>query len=142
MNICGRTIAYVRKHCQQGEPMKTSKQWLEAAKTVLRIDSDRALARHFGWSQGTIGAYANGRLGLSNTHAAQIAEVLQVNPLVIIADAETERAKDEPARLFWANAAKKFAGIVASVLLVSTLMALDANPAYSATIEGEHFILC
>ena len=113
--------------------MKTSKQWIEATKTVLRLDSDRALARHFGWSQGTIGAYTTGRLALSNTHATQIAEALQVNPLVLIADAETERAKDEPARLFWANAAKKFAGFVASVLLVSTLMALDGNPSFSQT---------
>ena len=86
--------------------MKTSIQWIEAAKTVLRIDSDRQLCINLGWNRQTVQDVRSGKKFLNNTEAAQIAEALQVNPLVIIADAETERAKDEKARLYWANAAK------------------------------------
>jgi len=83
----------------------------------------------------------SGKKYLNNTEAAHIAEALQVNPLVIIADAETERAKDEKSRLYWASAAKKFAGIAASVLLVFTLMGLDPSPAYSATENESVYIM-
>lgn len=113
--------------------MKTSIQWLDAAKTVLRIDSDRGLDTHFGWKQQSSYDIKRNKRSLNNTEAAQIAEVLRVNPLVIIADAETERAKDEQTRLYWSLAAKKFAGIAASAMLVSAMVIPDSHASSLST---------
>jgi hypothetical protein len=99
---------------------KNSNQWLDAAKTVLNVESDRALAKHFEWNRNVPTDIRQGKKSLSNNEAKDIAEALHVNPLQVIADAEAERAKDEKSRSYWATAAKKYAGIVASITLVST----------------------
>lgn len=115
---------------------KSSVQWLDAAKTVLRIESDRALAKHFEWDRNAPSQIRSGAKYLNNTEAANIADVLQVNPLIVIADAEAERAKDDKTRLYWANAAKKFAGIAAGVLIVTALTIPDSR-ASSLTMTAD-----
>lgn len=89
--------------------MKTSVQWLDAAKTVLRIESDLGMAKHFEWNRNSTQRIRAKTKKLNNLEAVQIANVLKVNALVVIADAETERAKDEKTRDYWLAAAKKFA---------------------------------
>ena len=110
--------------------MKTSNEYLDAAKTVLHIDSDRALAMHFGWNRGTPQAIRGRTKYLNNDEAANVADVLNINPLVVIADVQTEKAGDEKHRVYWANIAKKFAGIAASVLFISS-MTMTSNESYS-----------
>lgn len=115
---------------------KISIQWVEATKTILKIDSDRALAKHFGWSIGVVPAIRNGTKSLNNNEAKDIAEALHVNPLQVIADAEAERAKDEKSRHYWTHAAKKYAGIVASITLAFMCTIPNTSRA-SSTTEAE-----
>jgi len=72
-----------------------TKQYLDAAKKKLRIESDYALAPHLGLTKQAISKLRNRPLVMSNTTAARIAGILELEPLKVIADAELERGSND-----------------------------------------------
>ncbi len=118
---------------------KNSIQWIEAAKTVLKVESDLGLCKHFGWNRNVTANIRQGAKSLNNNEAKDIAEALHVNPLQVIADAESERARDEKSRVYWMHAAKKYAGIVATTTLV--FMCTIPSTSNNFSIKNEPTIL-
>jgi hypothetical protein len=74
--------------------MKTT-QYLDAAKKALGIESDYALAPHLDLTTQAISKLRTRPLVMSNTTAVKIAEILGIDPMRAIADAELERGTND-----------------------------------------------
>jgi plasmid maintenance system antidote protein VapI len=93
-------------------------QYLDAAKRKLGIESDYALAPFLGVTKQAISKLRNGRAVMSNTMAAKIAEILDIDLVRVIADLELERGSNEE---LWRRIARQVAGV-----LVPAVMAIGA----------------
>jgi plasmid maintenance system antidote protein VapI len=95
-------------------------QYLNAAKRKLEISSDYALAKRLGITKASISLLVNGRSVMSNTTAAKIAEILELDPLRVIADMELERGTNDE---LWRRIARKVAGVVLPVAIAGSIAA-------------------
>lgn len=75
--------------------------YLAACKTRLGIESDYALAKHLAITQSTISGYRAGRSRIDDDVALRISQILNVNPLEVIAQANAERAKTPEMKAMW-----------------------------------------
>lgn len=91
--------------------------YLDAVKTCLGITSDYALAKALKVAQPTISSYRAGRSRIDDDVALTISEILQLNPLVVIASANAERAKTPEQRARWSGVMEKFSASFNSLLL-------------------------
>lgn len=91
-----------------GEQKMNTTEYLAAAKLRLGITSDYALAKKLHVSQPTISNYRAGRSRMDDDVALAIAEILELNPLIVIAAANAERAKTPEARARWTGLMEKF----------------------------------
>lgn len=100
-------------------------EYLDAAKTRLNIESDYALAKWLEINQGYITGYRSGKVRMDNYIAARIANLLEINPLQVIADTNAEREKCDRKRAFWRELVKdRQRPILGIVLLLSMLGAV------------------
>lgn len=83
-------------------------EYLAATKKALGIESDYALAKALKITQSTISGYRAGRSRIDDDVALTIAEILGVNPIIVIADANAERAKTPEMRARWIGVMEKF----------------------------------
>ena len=97
--------------------MKSNK-YLDDAKKKLGIESDYALAKLTGISQEAVSRYRTGSRVMDDYTAAKLAEVLEIDPLEVIATANADREKDEERANFWRLLAKKRAAPIAAILLI------------------------
>ena len=102
--------------------MKTTVQWLDQAKTQHGL-SDYALAPKLGISRSQMSKYRGGADFLSDDAAVLLAELLEVNPIEIMASAHAERSKSEAAKAIWMQWAEKLGGVAVSVLLTAGMLA-------------------
>src|SRR5437016_3539868 len=87
--------------------MKTA-QYLDAAKRALGIGSDYALAKHLKTSTSRIGNWRAGRSLPNSATAVQLAEILGVDELRVIADIELERGSNDE---LWRRIARRVAAV-------------------------------
>lgn len=69
-------------------------QYLDAVKRKLGVSSDYALAVHLQITRFGVSKLRRGRVAMSATTAARVAELLELDPLKVIADAELERGSN------------------------------------------------
>jgi len=77
-----------------------SYEYIAEVKRINGLDTDYKAAKMLGWNQHKITNYKNGQT-MDNEAARQVAEILNVPLLKIIADMEVMRAKTEPTRKAW-----------------------------------------
>lgn len=106
--------------------MKTTLEYLDEAKLKLGITSDNQLALHLGLTRASISDYRHKRSTMDPYTATQIAIILDIDPMLVIATANIEREKDGKRREFWENFSKRISGIAAAVLLTAS-MAYDID---------------
>ncbi len=68
-------------------------EWLDAVKSRHNIPSDYALAKRLGVTHNAISNYRNGVSSMDPYIAAQLAKLLNLDPLKAIATAEMERSE-------------------------------------------------
>jgi transcriptional regulator with XRE-family HTH domain len=83
-------------------------EYLAACKKRLGIESDYALAKALGVSQQAVSSYRSGNSKINDDVALTVAEILDVNPLQVIAAANAERAKTDEQRARWTGLMEKF----------------------------------
>jgi len=106
--------------------------WLDKTGETLGGASDYRLAKLLGVSTAAITAQRKGRsTTLDDDACIAIAEILQIDPLTIIADQQAERAKTEKARAFWRRVT------AAAVVIVSTATGVAA-PTRSMAYAPSH----
>nr|DAD55493.1 MAG TPA: helix turn helix protein [Corticoviridae sp.] len=81
--------------------------YLSAVKKKLGIESDYALAKALGITHSAICGYRAGRSRIDDDTALKISEILDMNPLQVIAQANAERAKTPEMRSRWMGLAQK-----------------------------------
>lgn len=103
-------------------------QYLDAAKKKLGITSDYALAPRLELSRAAISKLRTGIAIMSNTTAAKLAEILELDLVKVIADAELERGTNDE---LWMRIAKKVAA-VAVFAIGASITPAPADAAASA----------
>ncbi|WP_186113239.1 helix-turn-helix transcriptional regulator [Burkholderia gladioli] len=88
--------------------MKTTIEWLDAAKARLDLQSDYAAAKALGVTRSTISGYRTGRSVFDEKTCIRVAEILGIDPLEVIASARVESAKDAETRGVWMHALEIF----------------------------------
>jgi len=126
----------------------TIKERLLECKVKLKISSDYGLAKALGINPARICDYMAGRSKPDAYTAVKMAEILKVHPLLLQAEFEAEREKDEERKIFWLNFAQRIkTGAVAMLVLISTAfwspdseasgMLLDTHNVYSGCLVDE-----
>jgi transcriptional regulator with XRE-family HTH domain len=87
-------------------------EYLAACKRRLGIESDYALAKALGISHSAICGYRAGRSRIDDEVALSIAQILRLNPLEVIAQANAERAKTPEARARWEGLLQGFLALL------------------------------
>jgi|GEM_PF-6124766 len=80
--------------------MKTS-DYLDLAQKKTGARNDNQLCELLGWRSSKVNNYRHNRQAMDNEAARQIAEVLEIPVLAVIADMEAERQKDPSKKKAW-----------------------------------------
>lgn len=100
-------------------------EYLDAVKKKCCIESDYALSKRMGCSHQRISNYRVGKSVFDGDIVLKVGELLRINPAVVWANIEAERAKDDQARKMWkrvASQASRLAPSVGAVMLTATLL--------------------
>ena len=113
----------------------TTNEYLDAAKKRLNVASDYALAKWLEIKPSRISEYRSGKHGMDNYTAARLANLLEINPLQVIADTNAEREKCDKRREFWQKLVKtQTCTTLVIVLLFSGLTVLHETVEHSQNI--------
>lgn len=87
-------------------------EYLQAVKTRAGITSDYALAAKLGITRSAVSKLQQGGSSFSDDVALAVAEILEVHPLQVIADANAERAKTPEMRARWLSLIEGFLALL------------------------------
>lgn len=87
--------------------MKTL-DYLNAVKRKLGIESDYALAASLGVTRSAVSTFTRGKGIFGDDVALTVAEILEIDPLAVIAAANAERAKTPEQKARWTGLMEKF----------------------------------
>lgn len=83
-------------------------EYLQAVKKKLGIESDYALAMRLGITRSAVSHFQRGKGIFGDDVALAVAQILDLNPLVVIAQANAERAATPEMRDRWMGVMEKF----------------------------------
>lgn len=100
--------------------MKSTIDYLDAVKTRLNLPSDYAAAKALGVTRSAVSRYRNGVGVFDEIVAIRVAELLQIEPIEVIAACKAESAPDEHIRSVWIGTWEKIStGFRTLVLLAN-----------------------
>lgn len=100
-----------------------TRKYLDAVRRKIGAESNAEVARALGLSRAAMTKYYNGERIIDDYTAARVAEVLGIDPLTVIAQANAEREKDGEKRQFW----ERLAHAVVVVLTCGSLFFSGAD---------------
>lgn len=83
-------------------------EYLDAVKKATGISSDYALSKRLGFSLSATSNYRTGRRILDDDAALTIAQALNIDPIIVIAHVNAERAKTPELRARWLGLVEGF----------------------------------
>lgn len=86
----------------------TTIEYLDAVKAAKGISSDYALAKLLGFPLSSVSSYRTGRRFFDDDAALTVAQALNINPLIVIAAVNAERAKTPEMRARWLGLVEGF----------------------------------
>lgn len=86
----------------------TTIEYLDAVKKATGIASDYGIAKRLGFSLSALSSYRTGRRFFDDDAALTVAQVLNINPLLVIASVNAERAKTPELRARWLGLVEGF----------------------------------
>ncbi len=104
--------------------MKTVDELLDGVKSRRSIPSDYKLAAYLGVVPGAVKHWRHGRSLPDARVAARIAAELELDPGVLVAELEAQRAQSEETRALWAQIAARLQGGAVHGALLAILVAL------------------
>ncbi|MBN3734656.1 helix-turn-helix domain-containing protein [Burkholderia sp. Tr-20390] len=122
--------------------MKTTVQYLDALKKRLDLPSDYAAAQALGVTRAAVSRYRNGLSVFDESTAIRAAELLDLDPLEVIAACKAESAPDARVRRVWENAWGKATGatITVAIAVVTVGLVGAPSPASSAPIHADNAV--
>lgn len=97
--------------------MKTFLEYVDEAQKKLGLDSDAAFSKHLGAQRTLVSNWKNDGKNPEDYYCILIAEILNIDPLEVIAAANHARAKDDEKKTWWENFRKQHVKTVVGVLL-------------------------
>jgi transcriptional regulator with XRE-family HTH domain len=88
--------------------------YLRAVKARCGITSDYALAARLGITRSAVSKMQQGDVAFSDDVALTVAELLQIDPIVVIAAANAQRAKTPEQKARWEGLMEKLSGPIES----------------------------
>jgi plasmid maintenance system antidote protein VapI len=101
--------------------MRTSVEFLDAVKARHSLPSDYSLAPVLGITRAQVSRLRNRKDFLGNQTALKVAELLDLEPGIVLSAVHSERAKSESEKAAWNSIFEKMGGFAAGVFLVLTL---------------------
>ncbi|MFC4158454.1 hypothetical protein [Chitinimonas lacunae] len=83
--------------------MKTTAEYLQAAKEKIGAESDSALGKAIGLGRNSVGQYMRGERIMDDYTCAQVAQILGLSLVEVIAAANAERERTTERRDYWRN---------------------------------------
>jgi transcriptional regulator with XRE-family HTH domain len=114
-------------------------EWITRAAEVAGTTSDYGLAKRLGITRQGVSSYRRGKTLMDDDTCIVVAEILEIDPIKIIADQNAERAKTDRARAFW-----KRIGAAAAVILAAAVGGLTPRTTMACGASGEatDYTLC
>lgn len=110
-------MAYnVNSYYSSGDDMQTTTDFLDMLKAKRGLRSDYALCKLLGWTSSRIANYRKKRSFLEDDTAVLVAEMLEIDPAIVLAAVHFERAKKEAEKAVWMGMWERLGGLAASVL--------------------------
>ena len=122
-------------HLSSGVSVKTTGHYLDAVKIRLDLPSDYAIAKALSVTPSTVSKYRLGRSAPDDLVCARIAEILEIEPMEVIAAVHFERSTEPRARALWEGIWGKAAGAIALSLTVCAV-GLSVAPNSRAAESG------
>ena len=121
--------------------MKTSMEYLDEAKEKIGISSDNGISKELKITRSAISNYRSGNYIMDDFTAAKIAEILEIDPIIVIAAANAEREKGER-KEYWEKLAKRLGGVAAAITFLTALPVQIGNHGLvnSAQADNESII--
>ena len=119
--------------------MKTTCKFLDAVKARRGLASDYALAPVLGVTRSAVSRYRQGKDFFSDSAAIRCAELLEIDPAVVIACVHAERAKAAPEKALWESIAERLGGAAAALLLGFAAVSAPPPAAAAAPYNGAIF---
>jgi hypothetical protein len=113
-------------------------EYLDAVKRKHSLTSDYQLAKLLDCPTPVVSRYRTGHRVMDDYTAARVAELLDMEPLVVIAQANAERERDEGKKAFWRKYA---AGVIGAVLVSLQLTTSTETLAASTTYTGSDSVI-
>lgn len=110
--------------------MKTVNEYLDAIKQRHALPSDYALARLLRVSPANVTGYRKGKSGFDDERCLIVADLLDIDPVSVLADMNAARTKCPEARKVWERVARACSTTAAVFLVVFSM--IGAQPAESA----------
>jgi hypothetical protein len=98
--------------------LKTTIEYLDAIKSRLDLPSDYAAAKALGVTRAAVSNYRNGKSSFDDCVAIKAAELLNIEPMEVIAACHAESARDAGMYRFWENVWGKAIGATAAAAVV------------------------
>ncbi len=97
-----------------------SYEYMTEIKRIKGLDTDYKLCKALGWRQNKVTQYKNGT-SMDNDTSRQVAEILEIPLIQVIAEMEIQRAKNTEQKRAWSRIAKmtKEAGLASTNLLIN-----------------------
>ena len=92
-------------------------EYLSAVKARLGIESDYALAQRLGITRSAVSIFTRGKGIFGDDVALSVAQILEINPLIVIAQANAERASTPEMRARWIDVMDKMSASFLNLLL-------------------------
>lgn len=120
--------------------MSATKTYLNQLTRLTETGSDYAVAKLLGESRSRISGYRTGRSHFNPEMCIRVAELLNLDPLEVIAAIEAEKAKTEKTRRFWKATLNRISGTAATVILSVAVLGgfSHSSGAYAATQAGHN----
>ena len=120
--------------------MKTTIEFLDELKARNGGASDYSIAKILGITHQMVSKYRLGKDCLGDSTAIRVAELLEIEPAIIIASVHAERAKSDQEKAVWREILEKLGGVAAGVLLTIGAATLPAQQADASALNSAHSV--
>ena len=124
--------------------MKTI-DYIETIKKTNNVSYYR-IAKMLDVNHSTISGYKNKRRFFDEDTSIKVAELLNINPAIVLADISAERAKKRKTKKIWESIAKTLRATTALLLITAIMTVSNNDNALNSTAysmyNGDHYILC
>lgn len=107
-------------------------EYLDAVKAKTGLTTDYQLAKLLELEPSNITMYRKGRRVMDPYIATRVAEILEVPPMLVIAQSQLEREKDETKRAYW----RKFAAAVTAAVAVNFFLPMAQKDALAQGVAA------